>query len=351
MLVGISEIIRLILIKYVIGITVPFIKEGSARKSLLVTFINMFNLSQRHQSKDDIGSHPNNKSKSEQNSLAESSSLSAATECNKTSHNSSCLTTKGPYPDNEFEDDLPSPQGIDNSILHSQAFDEWLAGVIDGDGTFTMSKKGYVTLEITMDTRDKKALYDIKHKFGGSVKLRSNANAMKYRLHNKKGFLKLIEAINGQLRNPIRILQFSKLCKKYNIELRKTSNLTFNNGWLAGIIDSDGSISYNEASDQIFISITQKNNYILEPLIKIYGGRINLSNAEGIAFKYVIYRKNEILNLVDNYFTKYPLRSAKNNRCLLIKELYKNKKFRRDITNDNYKQWLNIKNKWQTYSK
>lgn len=346
MLVGISEIIRLILIKYVIGITIPFIKF--IIKLLLVTFINIFNSSQRHQSKDDIGLlgfYPtNNKSvkASEQNSLAESSS----SQCNKAS-SSENLAIKGSNPDDEFEDDSPH----DDSILHSQAFDEWLAGVIDGDGTFTMSKKGYVTLEITMDIRDKKALYDIKHKFGGSVKLRSNAKAMRYRLHNKKGFLKLIEAINGQLRNPIRILQFSKLCKKYNIELRTTSNLTFNNGWLAGIIDSDGSISYNEASDQIFISITQKNNYILEPLIKIYGGRINLSNAEGIAFKYVIYRKNEILNLVDNYFTKYPLRSAKNNRCLLIKELYKNKKFRHDVTNDDYKKWLNIKNKWQTYSK
>lgn len=45
----------------------------------------------------------------------------------------------------------------------SDPFFEWLAGVIDGDGYFYLSKKGIALLVITMDIRDKKALYDIKH--------------------------------------------------------------------------------------------------------------------------------------------------------------------------------------------
>ena len=36
-------------------------------------------------------------------------------------------------------------------------FQEWLAGLIDADGCFLLSKKGYAALEITMDIRDKKA--------------------------------------------------------------------------------------------------------------------------------------------------------------------------------------------------
>lgn len=41
-------------------------------------------------------------------------------------------------------------------------FKEWLAGLIDGDGCFHLSKKGYANLEITMDIRDERALSQIK---------------------------------------------------------------------------------------------------------------------------------------------------------------------------------------------
>lgn len=44
------------------------------------------------------------------------------------------------------------------------AFRQWLAGLIDGDGYFLLSKNGYNSCEITMDARDKKVLYLIQHK-------------------------------------------------------------------------------------------------------------------------------------------------------------------------------------------
>ena len=43
--------------------------------------------------------------------------------------------------------------------LKDLAFKEWLAGLIDGDGYFLLSKNGYNSCEITMDARDKKVLY------------------------------------------------------------------------------------------------------------------------------------------------------------------------------------------------
>ena len=68
---------------------------------------------------------------------------------------------------------------------------------------------------------------------------------------------------------------------------------------------------FNEASGQVFIGISQKNKYLLEPLIHIYGGRVDISSPKVEAFKYVIYRKAELFNLIDNYFNKYPLISSK----------------------------------------
>lgn len=111
-----------------------------------------------------------------------------------------------------------------------------------------------------MDIRDKKALDEIKQKFGGSIKTVANANALRYKLRHKKGLISLINNINGNIRNPIRLLQMNKLCVKYGIELKYSNSLTFNNGWLSGFIDSDGSIYYNEKSGQVYLSITQKIN-------------------------------------------------------------------------------------------
>jgi hypothetical protein len=81
-----------------------------------------------------------------------------------------------------------------------------------------------------MDIRDKDALYQILHKFGGSIRPMSNANALRYNISNRKGLIKLIEAVNGEIRNPTRLLQMNKLCTKFGIQLVYPNKLTFNNG-------------------------------------------------------------------------------------------------------------------------
>jgi hypothetical protein len=81
-----------------------------------------------------------------------------------------------------------------------------------------------------MDTRDAKALYEIKQKYGGAIKPVSNAYAVKYKLRHKKGLISLINDVNGLIRNPIRLLQINKLCLKYGIALKYPEPLSFNNG-------------------------------------------------------------------------------------------------------------------------
>lgn len=235
-----------------------------------------------------------------------------------------------------------------SSNQSNQGFNEWLAGLIDGDGHFILHKSGSARLYIVMDIRDKGALYEILHRFGGSIRPIAGAKALRYNLSNKKGLIKLIEAVNGNIRNPARLLQMNKLCNKYDITLNYPNPLTYNNGWLSGFIDSDGSIYFSESSGQVFISATQKNIYLLEPLINIYGGRVDPSNDRGEAFKYIIYRKKEIFNMIDNYFNKYPLRTLKSNRLKLIKEYYVVRTYKdTDILKLN--EWVTFKDKWERY--
>ena len=249
------------------------------------------------------------------------------------------ISTKYPYSTHNHN--------IKNTIDNS--FNQWLSGLIDGDGYFILTKKGYASCEITMDIRDKKALYEIKQKFGGSIKTVANASALRYKLRHKKGLIYLINNVNGKLRNPVRLLQMNKLCVKYGIELKYSNCLTFNNGWLSGFIDSDGSIYYNEKSNQVCLSITQKNKYILEPLIKLYGGRIDILSPKVEAFKYIIYRKSELFYLIDQYFINYPLKTDKMKRLNLIKQFYSVRIHRDSIDINKFNEWIAFKHKWDKY--
>ena len=124
--------------------------------------------------------------------------------------------------------------GINNDLNRNLKFKQWLAGLIDGDGSFLLSKKGFASLEITMDIRDERALQTVKNIYGGSIKLRSSANALRYRLHHKEGLLKLINDVNGEIRNSYRLVQLNKICLKYGIILLYSEKLTYDNGWFSG---------------------------------------------------------------------------------------------------------------------
>jgi len=120
----------------------------------------------------------------------------------------------------------------------------------------TGSKKGYSSLEIVMELRDKHCLYQIKDKFGGSVKLRAGNNHLRYRLHHKTGMLNLIHSINGLIRNPARILQLGKICDNYGIKLIDPKPLT------VGLLDF-------LILMEVFIWMINLVNYLLLHLRKI----------------------------------------------------------------------------------
>lgn len=233
------------------------------------------------------------------------------------------------------------------------AFKQWLAGLLDGDGEFKTTKKGSCSLKIIMGINDKSPLYQIKHKYGGSVKPISGSNALKYKLTNPKALISLINVVNGLIRNPLRMLQLYKICKKFNIELKEPQPLNYNNGWFSGLVDSDGSIHIDEKSGQLIISVTQKNKYLLEPLQKLYGGRIKIHTSKN-AFIYSIYRKEEVEKLVDVYFKNFPLKSSKAFKINLIKDFYlkffQYTKLRRSPQVANkiakFNQWVIFKDKW-----
>lgn len=106
--------------------------------------------------------------------------------------------------------------------LRETQFNEWLAGLIDGDGYLYVTKKGYTGCEITVALEDEKMLRIIQNKLGGSVKPRSGTKAVRYRLQNRLGMIELINRINGLIRNTVRKPQLYKVCNALNGPSRLT---------------------------------------------------------------------------------------------------------------------------------
>lgn len=234
----------------------------------------------------------------------------------------------------------------------NKAWNQWLAGLIDGDGSFYLTKNGYASLEITMDMRDEHALHIIKNVYGGSVKLVSGAKALRYSLRHKEGFLALVNDVNGEIRNSYRLIQLNKICLKYGVTLIYPSKLIYENGWLSGFFDADGSISLNRANGQLSITLTQKTSEILQPLVDVYGGSIYIDRTSN-NFKWYISNKEFILKLIE-YFKKYPTRSLKKNRLHLIPRCYELKlmgahKASPEESPMLAKSWELFKNKWDKY--
>lgn len=195
---------------------------------------------------------------------------------------------------------------------HDLEISQWIAGIIDGDGYIYISKKGYCTIEIVIEIRDIACLTKIKNRYGGSIKSISHGNAFRYRLHHKQGIISFIHDINGLLYNPIRIKQFQNLCNLYTITIKKPEKLHYNSAYLSGLFDADGSIYINITSKQIFITISQKNQELLNIIISVYGGKIYSFNSENTAYKWTIYKKQDVFSIIENYFHVHNCVSAKN---------------------------------------
>lgn len=239
---------------------------------------------------------------------------------------------------------------IDKETL---SFNQWLAGLIDGNGYLKVSKQGYTSCEITLRLEDIKALQQIKNKFGGSIKLRSGVKAVRYRLHNKKGMINLINAINGNIRNSKRLPQLHHVCSILNIPVIEPYKLTINNGWFSGFFDADGTITMSIKNKIPQLTVSVSNKYLLDvkPFQDLLGGNIYYDRSQNGCYKWNIQSKNDILNF-RNYILKYPSRTSKLNRIMLINLYYKLKDIRayKETNIILYKSWNKFVYKWKSKS-
>lgn len=240
-----------------------------------------------------------------------------------------------------------------NEKKEERKFNQWLAGLIDGDGYLGITEGKYTCCEITVGLEDEKMLVKIQDKLGGSVKLRSGSNSIRYRLQNKPGMIKLINRINGNIRNSKRLVQLNKVCLLLDIEVKNPCKLTKDNNWFSGFFDADGTINYYYYNErpQLFISVTNKYLVDVEDFKNILGGSINFDKSQNGYYKWVI--TNEYNHKVFyEYILNNPSRSYKGNKIYLVPEFYKlyNLKAYKKDNSLMYNAWLNFSKKWNSYA-
>jgi len=229
--------------------------------------------------------------------------------------------------------------------ISNEKFNQWLGGVIDGDGCLFVSKLGEVRCEITMNSNDYHTLMSVKNKLGGSVKLRAGAKAYRYRLKHKEGMINLVNRINGNIRDSKRAPQLMKVCQTLNISYIPPVPLTIDNGWFAGYFDANGSIEgdFDTTYPKMSIAVFSKHKIDIESFL-LFGGNIEYKKGGYGFYKWEIVTKVEILSILE-YFKCCPLRSHKLHRSHMIKKFYS----LRDLKI--YNSSLPVENIWLAFQK
>jgi len=148
-------------------------------------------------------------------------------------------------------------------ISNEQKFNEWLAGLIDGDGCLLIAQERYASCEITMGINDHHTLI-------------------------------FIQAIT----------------------------FTCDNAWFAGSFDADGTIvcEFDRASPDLRISVCNKFRVDIEPFL-IFGGSIVYNKSGYGSYIWRIGNKINILSMLE-YFKCCPLISHKLYRLQRVEKYY-----------------------------
>lgn len=184
----------------------------------------------------------------------------------------------------------------ENLITKNSLWNEWFAGITDGDGCFYINKKNEISYELTTHITDSRILWTIKDTLkGGSIQIRSGSKSVRYRVKEKKVIKDIVSRLNGKLYNKNRLVQFSKVLKI--LEIEKIDNpplLDKNSSYLAGLIDSDGTVT---------ISVS-KSSAVNSTISKDYGKVLKLAHSRGfnqLSLKVTLIDKENITLLKESY--------------------------------------------------
>lgn len=130
----------------------------------------------------------------------------------------------------------------------------YLAGLIEGDGSFIVRYPTYAYVQIAFNSKDQPLANLLAQYLGGKFEYDKKGNYSVLKFRKKEEVLKIIYLINGKLRTSkiqsfINLVSYFNEKYKENIKLLPLDNSPIHeNSWLAGFTDADGNFNINIAS-------------------------------------------------------------------------------------------------------
>ena len=228
---------------------------------------------------------------------------------------------------------------LDNNITFNPLFCSYLAGLIEGDGTFVVPKRDrsdkgnlyYSSIQIIFDERDFPLAMVIQKELGfGSIIKYKDKKAYRLNIYSLKDVVTIVNMINGYMRtvkinNLYKLIDFLNMRHNLNILKKgKDTSPIDSNAWLAGFIESDGSfyVNYTPKSSSLackfYLNQSTKNHLGLDKIeiMQDLASFLNVKVANRtIEKKYSQYSvtTNSVVNnqIIIDYLDKFPLFSSK----------------------------------------
>ncbi len=164
-----------------------------------------------------------------------------------------------------------------------------LAGIIDGDGYIQVrninGKLKLKSIEVKLHNRDIRILNYILNKLHiGRIYRYKNNKYSKWVVSDINNMRYIISNLNGLIR--IKQDNFKKGCECLGIEfIEPDYNISENDPYFAGLIDTDGTIVFNFTGNRIECNLEFKYNK--------YTSKLNFNNVIPYAKPYILIRKNK----------------------------------------------------------
>jgi len=217
----------------------------------------------------------------------------------------------------------------------SEQWLEWLAGLIEADGSFPNEKDKTLSFYISQSTKNAPMIYALKYWLGfGKVRWQHSEKMVHFVIEDIPNLTNLGNLINGRLRTEYKYEAYEKLINRLNKMgfvknkvIIKPLNHKIDLNWLAGFTEGDGSFFIglgNSPKSKLGVQITlniswtQKHRKTLELIASQFKGSWSYNKTHKF-WVYNIKRKSEIKKLVYSVFVYHPLYGIKRFDCLDLK--------------------------------
>ena len=204
--------------------------------------------------------------------------------------------------------------------IEDSKFWNWFAGVIDGDGNFDIridpssNKKVLKQIRIKLHNRDIRILTRIQdYLHMGRIRADKNKPYSSYVVSSKETMLYIVKNINGLIR--LKVPGFKQACILYDLDyLEANYIIKLYDPYLAGLVDTDGSIVFNYAGNRIECNLEFQYNE--------YTSKLNLDNTILNCKPSVLIRKKSSALAGPKDFTSIAFKFQNVNNMLFIYDYF-----------------------------